>query len=500
MGTDQRIFISYRRSDCQSQANGLNDGLRNRLPDAQVFMDLDSIPPGADFEEHIRHEIDRCDVVLVLIGDDWLTPEPDTGTRRIDQPNDFVRLEITSSLRAERVRVIPVLVEGAQMPAASELPDDIARLARLNAYVLSDSHWARDITELTNHLRGGPKAQAETRTEPTVTFSDIDVNAVKYAVAALPRQFSTKDVSTHPAMLATHEDVAGRSNYHTMVGRFLMQQRNDLGLGSPEAPQGDRGSRWTKVSESGASAGPAQARPQPPAPRQDSPPRPFAPIAPLVQSGGRSPSSTTGKWMIALPVISFGLLGFVPPLWAASRVKHDPVRRRRLYLTAGALAFGILLAFTLIGASPEDADGSATGPASDIGAFLLLACMGAGVFVAVRNRNPAPVLAGTAEELARRDLRQQYRQLVSRDPALAASMGVGRPDLGREYDDGGLVDINSMPAEGLQRYAAMSSAEVAEVLRARTELGRLSGLNELEAFSTLSQGTLARLRDIAVFV
>ena len=260
MSTDQRIFISYRRSDCQSVANGLNDGLRNRLPDAQVFMDLDSIPPGADFEEHIREEIDQCDVVLVLIGDEWLTPEPDTGTRRIDQPNDFVRLEIMSSLRAEKVRVIPVLVEGARMPAATELPDDIARLARLNAYVLSDSHWARDITELTNFLRGsGPKAPAQTGTGPTVTLSDIDENAVKYAVAAMPGQFSTKDVSTHPAMLATHEDVSGRSNYHTMVGRYLMQHRNDLGLGSPEAPQGDRGSRWSKVGATGAQAAPPHA-------------------------------------------------------------------------------------------------------------------------------------------------------------------------------------------------------------------------------------------------
>ncbi len=167
MSTDQRIFISYRRSDCQSVANGLNDGLRNRLPEAQVFMDLDSIPPGADFEEHIREEIDQCDVVLVLIGDEWLTPAADTGTRRIDQPNDFVRLEIMSALRAEKVRVIPVLVEGARMPAATELPEDIARLARLNAYVLSDSHWARDITELTNLLRGsGPKAPAEAGAGP----------------------------------------------------------------------------------------------------------------------------------------------------------------------------------------------------------------------------------------------------------------------------------------------------------------------------------------------
>ena len=65
-------------------------------------MDIDSIPPGADFEEHIRDYIDQCDVVLVLIGDEWLDPRPGSGLRRIDEPNDFVRLEIMSALRAGR--------------------------------------------------------------------------------------------------------------------------------------------------------------------------------------------------------------------------------------------------------------------------------------------------------------------------------------------------------------------------------------------------------------
>jgi hypothetical protein len=492
MSTDQRIFISYRRSDCQSQANGLNDGLRNRLPGAQVFMDLDSIPPGADFEEHIRSEIDQCDVVLVLIGDEWLAPRPGTSTRRIDQPNDFVRLEVMSALGAQGVRVIPVLVEGATMPEASELPDDIARLARLNAYVLSDTHWARDITELTNYLRGArPQAQAQIGPEPTVTFADIDANAVKYAVAALPRQFATKEVSTHPAMLATHEDVAQRSNYHTMVGRFLLQHRIDLGLDSPEAPQDERGSRWTKVAAPGVPAAPVPVAP--------SPPRSFVPSVPPPASsdGGRS---SAGKWMIALPMISFGLLSFVPPIWAAGRAKQDPVRRRRLYLMAGALVIGLLIAFVLIGTSPTNAEGTATGTTSNIGAVLYFGCMVAGVVIAVRNRRPPTVLAGVSEQLARRDLRQQYRQLVGRDPALAASMHVGRPDLVRDYADGGLIDITSRPADGLERYAGMSAAEAAEVLRARAQLGRLAGLNELEAFSSLSQSTLTRLHDIAVFV
>ena len=159
---EQRIFISYRRSDCQSQANGLHDGLRHRLDSSKIFMDIDSIPPGADFEEHIRQEIEQCDVVLVLIGDEWLDPRPGTGTRRIDEPNDFVRLEIESSLQSADVRVIPVLVEGARMPQRDELPESVQRLARLHAFDLSDSRWTSDIERLSVQLRefGGAQARS----------------------------------------------------------------------------------------------------------------------------------------------------------------------------------------------------------------------------------------------------------------------------------------------------------------------------------------------------
>jgi hypothetical protein len=495
----EKIFISYRRSDTQSHANLLRESLRNRLPDAEIFMDIESIPLGSDFEEVIRDSIKECDVVLVLIGDEWLSAQSDSGLRRIDEPIDFVRLEVMAALERRDVKVVPVLVEGAAMPSANDLPEEMARLARLHACTLSDSYWSRDVGELTNQLRTAPSVD----TQPvggggSVTFADIDVNAVKYAVTDLPHRFATKDVSNHPVMMATHEEVAERSNYHTMVGRFLMQHRNELGLRSPEAGQGNQGSRWTKV---GSSPGPARP-PQFPTPPSRTAPAQFGSPAPPMAHHAPSAAapSSAGKWMIAIPIISCGLLGFVPPLWAASRVKHDPERKRRLHLMAGALGVGTVLAFALIGASPTDAEGSPTGAASSIGSFVALACMVAGVVIAVKNRNPTPALAGAAHALEKRDLRAQYRQLVSRDPSLAGSMGVGRPDMGREYDDGGLVDFNSMPAEGLQRFAGLSSAEAAEVVRTRGELGRFSSLSELEAFANLSQATVARLREIAVFV
>ena len=143
-----RIFLSYRRSDCQPQANGLYDGLRNRLPDARVFMDIDGVPAGVDFEEHIKGEISVCDVVLVLIGDNWLDARPGSEVRRLDEPEDFVRLEVESALASPQVRTLPVLVESAQMPRSADLPSSIARLARINAIELSDTRWRSDLDRL----------------------------------------------------------------------------------------------------------------------------------------------------------------------------------------------------------------------------------------------------------------------------------------------------------------------------------------------------------------
>ena len=156
----QGIFISYRRSDCQPQANGLHDGLTNRLRDARIFMDIDSIPAGVDFEEHIREAIDGCDVVLVMIGDNWMDMRPGTSTRRIDEPNDFVRLEIENALANPRVRTIPVLVEGAQMPDAALLPESIQKLARINAFELDDRRWKADLERITVLLEDLKKQQS----------------------------------------------------------------------------------------------------------------------------------------------------------------------------------------------------------------------------------------------------------------------------------------------------------------------------------------------------
>src|SRR3954454_20343614 len=122
-----RIFMSYRRQETEWPAGWLFDRLAEHFHGAEVFKDIDSIEPGDDFVELITTAVQSCDVLLALIGDRWLTMRDDQGRRRIDDPDDFVRIEIEAAL-ARNVRVVPILVQGARMPRAHDLPDSLSSL------------------------------------------------------------------------------------------------------------------------------------------------------------------------------------------------------------------------------------------------------------------------------------------------------------------------------------------------------------------------------------
>jgi hypothetical protein len=136
------IFICYRHADALPYARLLQVNLHERLPDARVFMDLDSIEVGVDFRKVISDAISECAVVVVLIGPHWATLADDEGRRRLDDPDDYVRLEIRTAFK-RGARVIPVLVEGARPLRPQELPTDIRRLGRLNALEMSCDHRYR---------------------------------------------------------------------------------------------------------------------------------------------------------------------------------------------------------------------------------------------------------------------------------------------------------------------------------------------------------------------
>ena len=145
-----RIFISYRREETAYPAAWLFDRLEARFGEEQIFKDVDSIEPGEDFVERITAAVASCDVLLALIGEEWLTIANEGG-RRLDDPKDFVRLEIEAAL-ARDVRVVPVLVDDAVMPEAEALPPSLAPLARRQALELSPQRFDFDTSRLLDAL------------------------------------------------------------------------------------------------------------------------------------------------------------------------------------------------------------------------------------------------------------------------------------------------------------------------------------------------------------
>lgn len=146
------LFLSYRRIDSGGYAGRLSDALEARFGAGSVFHDVEAIRPGTDFTLAIEAAIASASVVLVLIGDDWIDARDATGTSMLDRADDFVRIEVATALASGKT-VLPLLVEGAKMPAVADLPPDLHRLARQQALELSDSRWAHDIERLIETLR-----------------------------------------------------------------------------------------------------------------------------------------------------------------------------------------------------------------------------------------------------------------------------------------------------------------------------------------------------------
>jgi TIR domain len=137
------IFLSYRRDDTEGQAGRLFEDLRDEFGADNVFMDVATIEPGVDFRRVIDTSIESCGLLLALIGKNWLNVVDVNRRRRIDNPDDFVRLEIAQALRRD-IPVVPVLVHGAQMPKPDELPEELQNLAFRNSVELTHARWESD--------------------------------------------------------------------------------------------------------------------------------------------------------------------------------------------------------------------------------------------------------------------------------------------------------------------------------------------------------------------
>jgi hypothetical protein len=142
-----RILITYRRSDTAGHAGRLYDALAHHFGSDSVAMDIDTIQVGVDFQSAIQSALASTSVLIALIGRSWLADSDESGRRRLDNPEDFVRMELAAAFRTE-LPVIPVLVGGARMPSATELPPDLARVAHLQALEMSDTRWSADVGQL----------------------------------------------------------------------------------------------------------------------------------------------------------------------------------------------------------------------------------------------------------------------------------------------------------------------------------------------------------------
>jgi len=147
-----KILISYRRADEAIAATMLHEKLAEIFGGEKVFMDVDAIPAGRDFRQYLEGEVAKADVVLVVIGAKWLNLCDSEGRRRIDQPTDWVHIEIAAALKRE-IPVIPLLVGDAKMPTEAELPEPLCGLAYRQALPLrSGRDFHKDVGVLRHEI------------------------------------------------------------------------------------------------------------------------------------------------------------------------------------------------------------------------------------------------------------------------------------------------------------------------------------------------------------
>ncbi len=154
-GATLKVFISYRRSDVSGYAGRITDALVAILGIDNVFQDVATVVPGADFEAQINRSLAASDAVLAIIGSGWLEAATADGRQRLLQDDDLVRMELTRALTSD-LRVVPVLVGGAVLPSAGQLPEDLKELARRQAVILRDETFHQDLGRLLRSLRGAP--------------------------------------------------------------------------------------------------------------------------------------------------------------------------------------------------------------------------------------------------------------------------------------------------------------------------------------------------------
>src|SRR5262245_22431348 len=158
-----KVFISYRRDDSAGHAGRVHDRLEREFGRDLLFMDVDAVPLGDNFVKALSDEVAKCDVLLAVIGPNWLNARDEDGNRRLDNPHDFVRIEIGAALQ-RNIPVIPILLDGAKVPKANQLPKELEELSLRNGLYIRHASFHNDVDRLIRGLKGQmAKADAEKR-------------------------------------------------------------------------------------------------------------------------------------------------------------------------------------------------------------------------------------------------------------------------------------------------------------------------------------------------
>ena len=220
------IFIGYRRGDGAGWAGRLHADLRARLGrDSEIFMDVDGIPPGEDFRVYIDHAIGQCDAFVAMIGPNWLDARDGQGRRRLDDPGDFVRLEIAAALD-RNIRVIPVLVGGARLPTAEELPEPLDRLVNRHAISLDNETWELGVSRIVGSF-GAP-------TDPLLPRLTLSTRRLDSGRRAAPQPRPYRTIGIVLILVVVLILVAGFGA--TVLGRSLNQSSAPVATPAPTSP------------------------------------------------------------------------------------------------------------------------------------------------------------------------------------------------------------------------------------------------------------------------
>lgn len=223
------IFISYRRDEDKHAAGRLYSEIADSVPREQIFMDVDAIPPGADFVEVLEGKVAARNVLLAVIGPGWLEARDEHGNRRLDYPDDFVRIEIGAAL-SSNIPVVPVLLDGTNMPRADSLPDNLKSLARRQAVPVSHDRFGADVDRLLNRLGLVAEAVPSAASSSTESSSAILPGSIPVEVG-VPLQRENRYFVPGSGKTVWFKDFeAGPEMVVVRPGSFMM--------GSPESEEG----------------------------------------------------------------------------------------------------------------------------------------------------------------------------------------------------------------------------------------------------------------------